>query len=255
MLRGSMTIEEIIREKPHLRDTLALYEKVLRFYAAVADLTAGTELEGETYPTELVDPVLEVFASSFDLPGETLSPLREAMKSRLIDLTRLPKGEIPGFSLPYHEDELATILFLISRPFFDRLRQTRRVDNAYWEGGKCPLCTAKPSLAAIDDEGRRSFSCSFCGTVGLFKRVGCPACLTQDASKITLFTAEEERGVRIDGCDLCGSYIKTVMNVDFSGSHPNPDLVDLVTMPLDIVAQEKGYRRQSPNPIGITRMV
>jgi formate dehydrogenase maturation protein FdhE len=33
-----------------------------------------------------------------------------------------------------------------------------------------------------------------------------------------------------------------------------PDLADLISLPLDIVVQEKGYKRPSPNAIGMVRM-
>jgi len=32
------------------------------------------------------------------------------------------------------------------------------------------------------------------------------------------------------------------------------DLADLISLPLDIVIQEKGYKRSSPNPIGMVKM-
>jgi formate dehydrogenase maturation protein FdhE len=33
------------------------------------------------------------------------------------------------------------------------------------------------------------------------------------------------------------------------------DLGDMASLPLDIVAQEKGYTRAAPNPIGLKKMV
>jgi formate dehydrogenase maturation protein FdhE len=34
-----------------------------------------------------------------------------------------------------------------------------------------------------------------------------------------------------------------------------PDIADLISLPLDFVAQEKKYVRLSPNPIGLMRMI
>lgn len=58
--------------------------------------------------------------------------------------------------------------------------------------------------------------------------------------------------LRIDICDACNSYLKTV---EFRILHDlNPEVADLISLPLDIIAQDKGYRRLSPNPIGMIRM-
>jgi FdhE protein len=104
-------------------------------------------------------------------------------------------------------------------------------------------------LASINEENRRRLFCSFCGTSGYFKRIGCTVCLNADTSKLNIIMIEDEKGFRIDICDACGSYIKTVdtglMN------EVSPDIADLITMPLDIIAQSKSYRRNSPNPLGM----
>jgi FdhE protein len=96
--------------------------------------------------------------------------------------------------------------------------------------------------------------CSYCGNVGPYAFTGCPICRTTDASKLgTLIPEEGEEGFRVVTCDACNSYVKTVEAGGFKGL--SPDLADLVSLPLDIVAQEKGYIRHAPNPIGLTKMV
>jgi formate dehydrogenase maturation protein FdhE len=37
-------------------------------------------------------------------------------------------------------------------------------------------------------------------------------------------------------------------------SRYSPDLADLVSLPLDMVIQQKGYKRRSPNPLGMMNM-
>jgi formate dehydrogenase maturation protein FdhE len=34
----------------------------------------------------------------------------------------------------------------------------------------------------------------------------------------------------------------------------SPDLADLMSLPLDIVMQQKGFKRRSPNPLGMVNM-
>lgn len=238
---------------PHLKDALRLYEKTAEFNNIVRSLNEDIALTGVAYPSDLIDQVFEAFSSIFDVPMENLEPLKEAMKFGHVDFTRLPLSELPSFSLPYHEDELMTILFLISRPYFLWLKDSFKGDDDFGEDGRCPVCNAKPSIASIDEENRRRLFCSFCGMSGHFKRIGCPVCLNADTSKLNIITVEEEKGFRIDTCDTCGSYIKTIGAE--SMNELNPDISDLISLHLDIIAQDRSYRRNSPNPLGMKRIL
>jgi FdhE protein len=249
-----MNAEEIIQEKPHLRETILLYEKVLTFDSMVAKMTDVITLDEVTYPPEIADAVVERFSANFGIPEEHLIPFREALKMGQLDFTRLPLNELPSFSFPYHEDELGLILFLMSKPFFLRLGEMYHLDGNTWEEGRCPVCHARPSLASIDSENRRKLYCSYCGTKGSYKRLGCPLCANDDTSKITLFTFDQEKDFRIDACHQCKSYVKTVLNESIIENRLTPDLADLVSLPLDVIAQGKGFQRHSPNPIGMTKM-
>lgn len=247
-------IEKIIEKRPHLKETLMLYERVMEFNNIVHNLWRyPISLKNLVYPSDAVDPVFEAFSSIFDVPLENLEPLKEAMKFGRIDFTRLPLNELPSFSLPYHEDELASIFFLISRPYFLRLKNSFKGDDNFGEDGGCRVCNAKASIAIIDEENRRKLYCSFCGTSGYFKRIGCPVCLNADTSKLNIITVEGEKGFRIDTCDACGSYIKTIEAGLMSELSPDP--ADLISLPLDIIAQSRSYRRNSPNPLGMIRIL
>ena len=99
-----------------------------------------------------------MFSAIFEFPEGTLSPLKQAMGLNEIDLTRLPLGEIPAFSLPYPEDDLTMLLFLISKPYFLGLRETVSLENRLWEEGRCPVCNAQPSITWMGGEGRHQIS-------------------------------------------------------------------------------------------------
>jgi FdhE protein len=249
----NVEIEKIIEKRHHLKETLGLYKRVAEFNNIVKNLLGNASFESVAYLSDLIVPVFDAFSSIFDVPMESLEPLKEAMKFGQIDFTRLPMNELPSFSLPFYEDELASILFLISRPYFLWLKDSFKEDDNFGEDGRCPVCNAKPSIASIDEENRRRLFCSFCGTSGHFKRIGCPVCLNADTSKLNIIMIEDEKGLRIDTCDACGSYIKTIeaglMN------ELNPDVSDLISLHLDIIAQDKGYRRNSPNPLGMARVL
>jgi FdhE protein len=246
------TIEDIIRKKPHLTDPFRFYEKAVKFTESVRELHLPVRLEMHSYPRESVDRIFEIFSATFELPEGTLSPLKQAMGLSEIDFTRLPLGETPAFSLPYPEDDLTMLLFLISKPYFLGLREACSLDNRFWEEGRCPVCNAQPSISWIGEEGRRQLSCSFCGTVGYHERIGCMICQNNDGPKQNVFLFEGEEGFRVNTCDACRSYVKTIEAGMLS--RMGPEVADLMSLPLDIVVQEKGFQRRSPNPIGMRKI-
>ncbi len=248
-----MTIEEIADKRPHLKDALGLYEKVETFKISVIELNINITAEDITYPPGSVDAIFKSFSSVFDIPEDFLSPLKEAMALGQIDLARLPLNESVGFSLPYHEDELAGVLFLIGKPFFIQLKNSlNKSGSIFWKKGRCPVCSSVPSLSFIERDEGKTFYCSYCENRGHWHRIGCPRCENRNARKFDIITADKERGFRIELCNECKSYMKTAD--DELLSNYTPELLDIISLPLDVIAQEKGYRRHSPNPIGMVRM-
>jgi len=245
-------IHEIISQKPHLADPLRFYEKALRFMDEVKKFPLPARPDQNAYPPALSTRVLDSLSNALDLPEGSLSPLRQALELGEIDFTRLPLREVPAFSLPYAEDDLTMLLFLMSRPYFLALRETCRLDGLLWSEGKCPVCNAQPALSSSPEEGQRELHCSFCGTRGPIQRVQCPVCLTNDPARLNIFTFTGEEGFSVQTCDECKSYIKTVEGGLISRF--GPDIADLMSLPLDIVVQQKGYCRRSPNPIGMMKL-
>ena len=56
--------------------------------------------------------------------------------------------------------------------------------------------------------------------------------------------AEEEKGYRIDVCDKCKKYIKTVDSREITREVILP-VEDIATLHLDIIAEEEGYKREA----------
>ena len=245
-------IEEIISKKPHLADPLRFYEKVLRFTEDVRKLSVSPKPGQVAYPSDLAARILDSLSTMIDLPEGTLSPLQQAFELREIDFTRLPLREVPAFSLPYAEEDLAMLLFLVSRPYFQALREARGVNVLSWEEGKCPICNARPALSSPEEDGRKRLLCSFCGSSGPFPRTQCPVCLNREPAKSSIFTFAGEEGFSVQTCDECKSYVK-IVDPELLSRY-GPDLADLASLPLDMVIQQKGYKRRSPNPLGMMNM-
>ena len=244
-------IKEIIAKKPHLEATLRFYERSMLFTDAVKALGMPSRPGLNAYPPEFIGRIVERFLSVVDLPEGSLSPLKQALELGEIDFMRLPLLEVPAFSLPYPEDDLTMLLFLLSRPYFLGMHDALLRNDRFWEEGRCPVCGARPALLSDSPEGLQQH-CSFCSTKGRFDAVGCPVCHDKDKALLKTFFVKKEKGLTVRACDLCKSYVKVVDGGLLSSV--TPDLADLMSLPLDIMVQEKGYKRPSPNPIGMVRM-
>ncbi len=76
--------------------------------------------------------------------------------------------------------------------------------------GYCPICGSSPGLSMLKGEGERWYVCSFCWHEWLTPRIYCPFCDNTDSSQLHYFFSDAEPEYRVDGCDRCRRYIKTV---------------------------------------------
>jgi len=116
----------------------------------------------------------------------------------------------------------------------------------------CPLCGGKPQVAAFRPEGdgaKRSLICALCSTEWDYRRLVCPSCGEEDVHKLAVYSAAEFKHVRVDACDSCRTYLKTV-DLTKNG-HAVPVVDELAMIPLDLWAAEHGYAKLQTNLLGI----
>ncbi len=77
----------------------------------------------------------------------------------------------------------------------------------------------------------------------------CPGCGEQTAEKLAVYTASQFSDVRVEACDTCHRYIKTVDLTKNGRAVPVVD--ELATIPLNLWAQEHQYVKLQPNLLGI----
>jgi FdhE protein len=147
---------------------------------------------------------------------------------------------------------LSFLIRISVRPCLETQMEQLRglVDPEAWLQGKCPLCGSPPQMAQLRDEGgKRYLQCSLCGCQWRWERIACPYCSNKVFDSLHYLSAEEEEAYRVDLCDQCKGYIKTIdsRKLDYE---PFLDLEDILTIHLDILALEKGYRRSAQNPWG-----
>ena len=112
-------------------------------------------------------------------------------------------------------------------------------ENKPWERGYCPICGNPPVLSMFEGEGKRFLFCSFCWHRWPARRIYCPFCDNRDSKTLRYFKSEEEQEYRLDVCDNCKKYIKTVDTRE-TERIPYPPLEDVSTLHLDIKAKEMG---------------
>jgi FdhE protein len=171
--------------------------------------------------------------------------------------TDLPSTARTRLLVYWREDSSSREAYLsraILRPYAEFLRIVNRAPDRVHRRGRCPFCGGSPWIAAGRDgsamEGsRRMLGCSLCGGEWLFGRILCPACFEEDPAKLPYFRNEKHTTVRVEACETCHRYVKSL---DLSeDARPIPEVDDLVSLSMDLWAMEQGFERIEPGLAGV----
>jgi FdhE protein len=116
----------------------------------------------------------------------------------------------------------------------------------------CPFCHSKPVAGILrgeGDGGKRSLLCSLCATEWEYRRIVCPNCGEEDKEKLPVYHTPEIDHVRIEACDTCRTYIKSV-DLTKNG-HAVPVVDELATVTLTLWAEDHNYTKLEPNLLGM----
>jgi FdhE protein len=113
-----------------------------------------------------------------------------------------------------------------------------------WQRGYCPVCGAWPSLAEVRGiERERRLRCGCCSADWPLPLLHCAFCDELDHGKLGSLQPEgDEQLRRVETCETCHGYLKA-MTTYTALSIRTLVLLDLTTIPLDLVAQDRGYAR------------
>ena len=267
-------LEAARRRHPSLSELLGVYEDALRLVHGAGveidlsriepsrgqmRLTQGQPMLGrEEFVVDLgatgrlFDDLGRLLAGRPEGPAEALGRIRHVMREGRLTIEALVRRSLAG---PGGADALAEELevepqllrFLARWSLWPSLEACASgleewVAAIGWDGNLCPVCGSGAGLAELrGDEGARVLHCSFCGWSWAFQRTGCPYCGNTDHERLEMLYAAEDRRAHLSVCHACKAYLKTVDNKEFRGLIP--EVEDLASPYLDIVAGERGYQR------------
>jgi formate dehydrogenase maturation protein FdhE len=148
-----------------------------------------------------------------------------------------------------YSDRVLAWIFL--QPYAECLADHRERASLDGTPSTCPLCGGKPAVGVLRSEGdgaKKSLICMLCAHEWLFRRIYCPACGEEREPQMAYYSAPEIAHVRVDVCDTCHTYLKSI---DLTKTGLAVAIVDeLATIPLDLWAREHGYEKLQINLLG-----
>jgi formate dehydrogenase accessory protein FdhE len=146
-------------------------------------------------------------------------------------------------------DQFLSRAFL--QPYAEHLAADPAEDDTAGFPSLCPLCGARPLLGVLrpeGDGGKRFLLCSFCLKEWEFRRIFCSTCAEETESKLPVYVAEQFPYIRVEACETCKFYLRTIDLTKDGNAVPLVD--DLAAIPLSLWAEEHGYSRAQPNLLG-----
>jgi len=250
--------EHLAAQHPFAAEILAFYIQTARFQQDLYRRLERASASG-TQPSLSGPPELPELLSSF--PAflalvERHDPDRLAQVAR--DLSQSPSGAWSDLlnncwsvtDAPAEPAEFLALAFL--QPYAEFVRSRVPLQLEGYTHSLCPFCSRRPGLGVLrplGDGARRNLLCGFCLCEWEFRRIVCPGCDEKDHAKLPVYTAAEFPHIRVECCDACHTYIKSI---DLSKKGLADPLVDeIASVPLDLWAQERGYVKLHPNLLGM----
>lgn len=118
----------------------------------------------------------------------------------------------------------------------------------------CPFCGGAPQLAILhsrgdDDGGGRQLLCATCFTRWPIRRILCAYCGEEDERRLAYYHSPSFDHLRVDACDTCRRYLKTVDLTRLG--HAVPLVDEVAGASLDLWAREQGYEKIELNLVGL----
>lgn len=223
---------------------------LLTFYARL--LTAQSELYERCRPANSIgDDVFVLARDARPLLHVLTRSAPEALAEEAAALLECGASALGERLLRYWCDRSEGDFFAkaILQPYAQRLAEERGVgDGVPANARRCPVCGGRPQVSVLDVAGRQLL-CANCVTPWPFPRVGCASCGEDDEKKLGYYEAPQQPHVRVDACESCFHYIKTIDLARLGLAVPLVD--EVAAAPLDLWARDRGYQKIELNLVGL----
>lgn len=142
----------------------------------------------------------------------------------------------------------------ILRPYVEVLASLKITPHRAHRRGHCPFCGGVPWIGSrrsgSDMDGAQRFlGCALCGGDWPVNRIECPSCGEGNPEKLPTFQSDLHPSVRIEACETCHRYVKSIdLTVD---GRLVPEVDDLLSLSMDVWAVEQGFTRIEPGLAGV----
>lgn len=142
------------------------------------------------------------------------------------------------------------------QPFARMLRETGQSPGR-GVSGPCVFCGGSawissrriPPGPGTGEGTLRMLHCALCAFAWQVPRIRCPSCGEEDPQKLPSFSAPQHFGVRVEACDTCKTYVKSIdLSLD---ARRIPEIDELLSLSMDLWAAEQGYQRMEPGLAGL----
>ena len=218
--------------------------ELLRFAAGLLKAQASLRAADLAGVAAAARPLLEYCAGSG--PKELAADAREALAGGF-------EGRLRAYWEAGEFDYLARAAL---QPYARMLRETGQPPGR-GVSGTCVFCGSGawissrriPPGPGTGEGAMRMLHCALCAFVWQVGRIRCPACGEEDPEKLPFFTAPQHIGVRIEACESCKTYVKSIdLSLD---ARRVPEIDDLMSLSMDLWSTEHGYVRMERGLAGL----
>lgn len=202
----------------------------------------------ETYRGWILELIDLLAATPSDI-NDSLTKIKETLNQETIErwvneVLAVNEYYFQGFAeehginewLPHFlaEHAIRPYLRAISEVYKKELSNTQSV-------GTCSCCGEPIRIARLEGKvGKKVVHCPRCYASWNEKRTTCSHCGKDHDGKMKYFHIEEDQTMQIYICEDCNGYVK-VIDAKQRFKKEEPALLDLNTIHLDIIAQDRGY--------------